>query len=103
LQRVKHFNGIVNDSRLNGSGKSFEISVFNTSLDIILMQLKDVSKATKCCVFSCLQPQQVLSYTVDELFGAATKLANDNNNYIIQSTTYKLISHTFNISLKVRT
>jgi hypothetical protein len=39
-QRVKHFDELANDSRLNESGKSFEILVFNTSLDIILMQLK---------------------------------------------------------------
>jgi hypothetical protein len=40
-QRVKHFDQLANDSRLNEVGKSFEINVFNTSLDIILMQLKE--------------------------------------------------------------
>jgi hypothetical protein len=39
-QRVKRFDELANDSRLNESGKSFEINVFNTSLDIILTQLK---------------------------------------------------------------
>jgi hypothetical protein len=40
-QRVKHFNEVTNRSRFNESGKSFEINVFNTSLGIIVTQLKE--------------------------------------------------------------
>jgi hypothetical protein len=39
-QRVKHFNELSNRIRFNESGESFEINVFNTSLDIIVTQPK---------------------------------------------------------------
>jgi hypothetical protein len=48
----RDFDEPANDSRLNESGKSFEINVFITSFDIILMQLKErFISATKCCEF----------------------------------------------------
>jgi hypothetical protein len=77
-QRVKHFDELAKDSGLNESGKSFEINVFNKSLDIILMQLKERCLGLQSVVnlFSCLLRQQMLSYTDDELFDAATNLAN---------------------------
>jgi hypothetical protein len=51
-QRFKHSDELANDSSLNESGKSFEFNVFSISLDIILMQLKELFfKATKCCEF----------------------------------------------------
>jgi hypothetical protein len=61
-QKVKHFDEPADDTRLNESGKSFEINVFNTSHDIILMQLKERFLELQSVVnlFSCLLPQQML-------------------------------------------
>jgi hypothetical protein len=49
--KLKTFDELANDSRLNELGKSYMIRVFNTSVDIILMQLKEFLGATEFCEF----------------------------------------------------
>jgi hypothetical protein len=103
-QRVKLFDELANDSRLNESGKSFEISFFNISLDIILMQLKErfLGQQSVVNLFSCLLPQQMLSYTDDELFDDATNLANVYPDDLTQDLGPQIIylRSTFNTKFK---
>jgi hypothetical protein len=78
LQRVRHFDEVANASRLNELGKSFEISFFQylTSHDTYTTKRSFLGLQSVVNVFSCLLPQQMLSYTDDELSDAATNLAN---------------------------
>jgi hypothetical protein len=89
---------------LNESGKSFEINVFNTSLEIILMQLKERFLWLQSVVnlFSCLLPQKMLSCTDDELFDAATNLVNADPDDLTQDVGPQIISFRSSFKTKIK-
>jgi hypothetical protein len=103
-KRVKHFDEVENDSRLNESGKSFEMNVFNTSLQTILMQLKErfLGLQSVATLFICLLPHQMPSYIDDELFYAATNLANAYPDDLTKDLSPQTISIRSSFKTKIK-
>jgi hypothetical protein len=68
------------------------------------MQLKERFLGLQSVVnlFSCLLPQQMLSYTDDELFDAATNLANAYTDDLTQDLGIQIISFRSSFKTKIK-
>lgn len=96
----KHFDELTQDERLTDPEKQFEVTVFNSTLDIVVNQIKGRFESIKLInsMFTVLTPKFLLTATDEEVTEKSSILVKEYEDDLSDNLTFQINS--FRIALK---